>query len=136
MTQYKLSSEHIAKIDQLANDLLRAFDWLGTPEGVEFWDDVHRKLTDKVKHGTTDGKPWVEPELTDEDAKQRPWVKVKDSEEQSWPNFLARLVYVKPVGCSLRFVAEYPRGDHPSMAWGYCRRATPEEIEAANAERQ
>ena len=126
MKQYKLSSEHIAKIDQLANDLLRAFDWLGTPEGVEFWDDVHRKLTDKVKYGTTDGKPWVEPELTDEDAQKRCWVMARDRDSDPWQGprrFAAK---------ASEFYYAFTSQDDIVIQWRQCRRATPEEIEAAN----
>jgi hypothetical protein len=33
-------------------------------------------------HNTTDGLPYVEPPLTDEDARQRPWVMVRDNEAE------------------------------------------------------
>ena len=131
MTQRKLNDDLIQRL-QAAKDAVININWTLTSEGPDFWEDVYSRIRNKAHHGTTDGKPWVEPELTDEDAKQRPWVKVKNSEEQSWSNFLARLVYVKPAGSRFRFSAEDPNDDHALLEWNYCRLATPEEIEAAN----
>ena len=136
MTQRKLSDNDRKDIQRAANAVLQMCDWSLFPEGREYWDGIYGSLSERAHYGTTDGKPWVEPELTDEDAKQRPWVKVKDSEEQSWSAFLVRLVYVKPAGSMFRFSAEDPNDDHAVLEWNYCRLATAEEIEDANAERQ
>jgi hypothetical protein len=81
-----------------------------------------------IEHNTTDCRPYVEPELTDEDARQRPWVMVRDCVAVEW--------YGPAV-----FVDKLPNGGHACRTrcqdginvWRYCRRATPEEIEAANA---
>jgi hypothetical protein len=135
MTQHKLSSYHVEKIRKLSADLMCAFDWHSSPEGSGFWCDIHKDLCNRAEHGTSDGKPWVEPELTDEDAKQRPWVMVRDSKEEEWGRFVLRLIYVKPKGSDYRFVTEDPKDDHGVFVWNYCRLATPEEIEAANANR-
>ena len=79
--------------------------------------------------GTTDGLPYVEPPLTDEDAKARPWVMVRDCVAVEW--------YGPAV-----FVDKLPNGGHACRTrcqdginvWRYCRRATPEEIAAAGLE--
>jgi hypothetical protein len=136
MTQRKLDDEERNGILNAADAIAEMCDWDNLPEGRSYWDSIHTNLSDKAKHGTTDGKPWVEPELTDEDAKQRPFVKVKDNEEDEWGRFVVRLVYVKPKGSYLRFTTEDPADDHAVLEWKYCRRATPEEIEAANADRR
>jgi hypothetical protein len=128
MTQQKLSSYHVEKIEKLASDLMCAFDWHSSPEGSGFWCDIHKDLCDRSKHGTTDGKPWVEPELTDEDAKQRPWVMVRDAITQDWKG-------------PLILIGRLPNSNYVCRVsnvsvWSHCRPATPEEIEAANADRQ
>jgi hypothetical protein len=135
MTQRKLSDNDRKDIQRAANALLKMCDWSLFPEGREYWDKIYESLSERAHHGTTDGKPWVEPGLTDEDAKQRPWVKVKDSEEEEWGRFVLRLIYVKPKGSDYRFATEDPEDDHGVFVWNYCRRATPEEIEAASADR-
>jgi len=39
-----------------------AFAWEETPEGQEHWEEMANRFRDMAKHGTSDGKPWVEPE--------------------------------------------------------------------------
>jgi hypothetical protein len=133
--QRRLTEKEIKSAKDAADAITGIGDWGTTQDGRFFWAYVVESLVNQATNGTTDGKPWVEPELTDEDAKQRPWVKVKDSEEQSWSAFLVRLVYVKPAGSMFRFSAEDPNDDHALLEWNFCRLATPEEIEDANAER-
>ena len=82
-----------------------------------------------LHHNTTDGRPFVEPPLTDEDARQRIWVMVRDCVAVEW--------YGPAV-----FVDKLPNGGHACRTrcqdginvWRYCRRATPEEIAAAGLE--
>jgi hypothetical protein len=136
MTQIKLNSRQIEETRKAANGILRGFDWGSTPEGMEFWTDVHKKLEGKADHGTTDGKSFTEKELNDEDAKRRPWVKVKSDSRDEWGSFLVRLIYVRPKGVEYMFVVEDPEELHDVTAWSCCRLATPEEIEAANADRR
>jgi hypothetical protein len=38
------------------------FFWESTPDGRDYWHGVSGRLLRMVKHGTNDGKPWVEPE--------------------------------------------------------------------------
>ena len=93
-------------------------------EGVNYWCDVHKKLKAKAVHGTSDGRPWVEPPLTDEDAKQRPWVMVRDTASEPWygPKVLA---YVESDAAGLRGYL-----DTVGIWWHYARKATAEEIAA------
>jgi hypothetical protein len=136
MTQRKLSDLDRKDIQRAANAVLGMCDWSLFPEGREYWDRIYESLSYRARYGTTDGKPWVEPELTDEDAKQRPWVKVKSDSRDEWGSFLVRLIYVKPKGTAHRFVVQDPKELYDVTEWSHCRLATPEEIEAANAERQ
>jgi len=134
MTQHRLTSNHVEKIEKLASDLMCAFDWASSPEGTGFWNDIQRKLWERAKHGTTDGKPWVEPELTDEDAKQRPWVMVRDRETSNW---IGPKTLVAKSGYHYVLNGETsPNKELQGVsAWRFARLATPEEIEAANADR-
>ena len=79
-------------------------------------------------NGTTDGLPFVEPPLTDEDARQRPWVMVRDTEAEPWrgPRALAACCggdyyTFTPSVCGI-------------IGFRYARRATPAEIAAAGLE--
>jgi len=127
MKQIKLSDDDRQKIQRVANQMLIMCDWCNLPEGREYWDEIFTKLNERAYHGTTDGKPWVEPELTDEDAKERPWVRVWDKEFGA--SHIQRLVYVAD-GLEYRFSVVNSCGLITS--WRYARLATPEEIEAAN----
>jgi hypothetical protein len=87
--------------------------------------------TKMLEHNTTDGLPYVEPELTDEDARARPWVMVRDGEDQAWKGphrFAAK--------CVDKYYPYYVFSEDKTSAveFNYCRRATPEEIASAGLE--
>jgi hypothetical protein len=79
-------------------------------------------------NGTTDGLPYVEPPLTDEDARQRPWVMVKDDSAHGWhgPRMLA--------ACCPENYFTFTPSKSTIVGFRYCRRATAEEIAAAGLE--
>jgi hypothetical protein len=81
-------------------------------------------------NGTTDGRPYVEPPLTDEDARQRPWIMVRDADTNPWNGpfvFICKtkerwgFAVTQPDFCELQ-------------SFRYARRATPDEIAAAGLE--
>jgi hypothetical protein len=86
--------------------------------------ELAEKLLAMLTHSTTDGLPYVEPSLTDEDARARPWVMVRDTEVQFWkgPRKLA-------AKAGRFYVFSFP--DDALTSWNFCRRATPAEIAAA-----
>jgi len=113
--EFKDVSEAEAAIRRLtARGLIPSVDLLQTLIGMRI-------------NGTTDGCPYVEPPLTDEDARQRPWVMVRDREDQPWkgPRQLA-------AKAGQFYVFSLP--DDALSSWILCRRATPEEISAAGLE--
>jgi hypothetical protein len=130
MTQHRLTSNHVEKIEKLASDLMCAFDWTSSPEGAGFWDNIQRKLWNRAKHGTTDGKPWIEPELTDEDATKRPLVFGRVNESYAWQG---PFVLIRARESDVKYIVEHPSGC--LSVYPYCRLATPEEIEAASGNR-
>jgi hypothetical protein len=134
MTQRKLSDNDRKDIQRAANAVLQMCDWSLFPEGREYWDKIYESLSERAHHGTTDGKPWVEPELTDEDAKQRPWVMVRDRETSNW---IGPKTLVAKSGYHYVLNGETsPNKELQGVsAWRFARLATPEEIEAANADR-
>jgi len=88
-------------------------------------------LQDMLTHNTTDGLPYVEPPLTDEDARARPWVMVRDNEDQPWKGphrFAAK--------CVDEYYPYYVFSEDKTSAveFNCCRRATAEEIAAAGLE--
>ena len=65
---------------------------------------------------------WITP--TDEHAKQRPMVEVRDAEENIW--LPRRLVYVKDAGDKYRFVTVTKDASQTSCGWKLCRMRNPE----------
>jgi hypothetical protein len=90
----------------------------------------HELAQQMLEHGTTDGLPYVEPPLTDEDARQRPWVMVRDDFSTTWngPKILVCVTKEK-----FSFNAMSPSLNELN-GWQYARRATAEEIAAAGLE--
>ena len=121
MMQKKLTA---AELDMVVNakGALGLIPWSSMSEGFDYWRSIYESMQAKAKHGTSDGKPWVEPALTDEDAKERPWVMVRDISSQPWcgPTVLA---YVEKNATDS---PEYL--DNAGVWWGYARKATAEEI--------
>ncbi len=83
-----------------------------------------------LTHNTLDGRPYVEPPLTDEDARQRPWVMIRAGENFPWtgPATLVDCLQANKA----RFLVVWP----DKKSWSSCmfaRRATPDEIAAAEA---
>jgi hypothetical protein len=129
MTQVKLTTEERQLAEKAAKALSSMFKWRKMPEGHDYWEEIYAKLCNISEHGTTDGKPWVEPELTDEDAQKRCWVMARDRDSDPWQGprrFAAK---------ASEFYYAFTSQDDIVIQWRQCRRATPEEIEAANAER-
>jgi hypothetical protein len=93
--------------------------------------ELTEKLLAMLKHNTTDGLPYVEPPLTDEDARARIWVMVRDSDGEQWKGphrFAAK--------CVDEYYPYYVFSEDKTSAveFNYCRRATPAEISAAGLE--
>jgi hypothetical protein len=123
-----LTDDEIGKIAR-TYDLLLGF----TPEiDSDATQGCRILLQDMLLHRTTDGLPYVEPPLTDEDARQRPWVMVRDVEDHNWsgPRRLAA-VTKKRTGASYHILSNL---DDTLTTWRYARRATPDEIAAAGLE--
>jgi hypothetical protein len=94
-----------------------------TASGQEVYEQM-------LAHNTTDGRPYVEPPLTDEDARQRPWIMVRDADTNPWNGpfvFICKtkerwgFAVTQPDFCELQ-------------SFRYARRATPDEIAAAGLE--
>jgi hypothetical protein len=114
--EFKDASEAEAAIRRLtARGLIPSVDLLQTL--------IHMRI-----NGTTDGLPYVEPPLTDEDARARPWVMVRDDESHGWhgPRILA-------ARCSSNYYSFTP-SKSAIVGFRYCRRATAAEIAAAGLE--
>ena len=62
MTQTKLTKEEIGKLKQARNGIENGVVWDETDEGHNYWQKVSELLDAKIKHGTSDGKPYVDPE--------------------------------------------------------------------------
>jgi hypothetical protein len=92
------------------------------------WEEIsrlQRAIWEMVAESTTNGLRYIEPPLTDEDARQRPWIMVRDNEAEPWrgPRALAACCggdyyTFTPSACGI-------------IGFRYARRATSEEIAAA-----
>ena len=83
-------------------------------------------LAGMIYNNTTDGLPYVEPPLTDEDARARIWVMTKGAKALDWsgPYLLIRK---RAVGAA--YIVEDKGGS--INYYNFARRATPAEIAAA-----
>jgi hypothetical protein len=95
-------------------------EWLG---GAEFYDEFRANFFAMQQTGTTDGEELAE--LTDEDARERPWVMMRDGESYPWQG-PARLLSGPPVTANY-YVVNCDR----FMRWKQVRRATENEIKQA-----
>ena len=89
---------------------------------------IQRSIYEMLHHNTTDGLPYVEPPLTDEDARARILVMVKDDKAHGWhgPRMLA--------ACCPENYFTFTPSKSTIVGFRYCRRATAEEIAAAGLE--
>ncbi len=87
------------------------------------------RISEMLYHNTSDGLPYVEPPLTDEDARQRPWVMVRDHEMSSWHG---PVVFVDKLPNG-RYVCR-TRCQKGVNVWFECRRATLAELVGAGLE--
>jgi hypothetical protein len=88
------------------------------------------RISEMLTHNTTDGLPYVDPELTDEDARQRPWVMVRHNLQREWTGPCILVCVTKD---RYSYTAATPNLSETNT-WQECRRATPQEIAAAELE--
>ena len=125
--QRRLIEAEIEKLKK-ARDIMQDILLPMYSDSDQFWRQAVKLLTDKVENGTSDGKPWVEPELTDKDACVWPrlLVMVRDRDSGPWQG---PVHFVAKTDCELCFVTEHDR--RGVVCWRYARRATAEEIKGA-----
>ena len=61
MTQRKLDKTEIQGLQDAVSAISGTFDWDADPLGVEAWRKATERLKAMERHGTSDGKTWVEP---------------------------------------------------------------------------
>ena len=168
MTQRKLTEDEMSRIDFARFAIAALPKWSEISGGEDYWRVGLLMLSDMATHGTTDGKPYVEPQPeigdgyrvatkadndrldlevviddrwvktgpgvldgftyrvpvdripTDEDAKQRPIVMVRDDEDSQWKE--KKLLGV--AGGHFPFVVvtpDFKPGYYESSQWRLCR---------------
>ncbi len=98
-------------------------EWLG---GAEFYDEFRANLFAMQQTGTTDGEDLAE--LTDEDAKERPWVMVKDYGMDKWEG--PKVLISAPPKTEKYIVVNGGCDDKPHY-WDQARKATENELKQA-----
>ena len=120
--QDKLSKQQINELRSARMYLGAALTWGNTEEGHDYWHDVDELLGLKVKHGTSDGKPYVEPQRwrvpTDEDAKSRPKCRYRDKQREDWREGI--LLHVSATTANLPEPFAVIRGDGACDVFTYC----------------
>ena len=96
-------------------------EWLG---GKEFYDQFERNIDAMQITGTTDGEELAA--LTDEDAKERPWVMCKGHNENSWEGPY-RLLVGPPTAINWVVLTS----SRTILYFFQCRRATENELKKA-----
>jgi hypothetical protein len=99
----------------------RLNEWLG---GTDFYVQLIRNLDAMQQTGTTDGEELAE--LTDEDARERPWVMGKSHNENSWQGPY-RLLVGPPTATNWVVLTSY----RTILHFRQCRRATENELKQA-----
>jgi hypothetical protein len=99
----------------------RLNEWLG---GTDFYVQLIRNLDAMQITGTTDGEELAA--LTDEDAKDRPWVMGKSHNENSWQGPY-RLLVGPPTATNWVVLTSY----RTILHFRQCRRATENELKQA-----
>ena len=84
MSQRKLIKTEIDYLQNAIEAIIHGCCWDQMPGGVDRWQSVYDDLRLMLEYGTNDGKPYVEPPLTDEDAIQRIPVMVRDLVDSEW----------------------------------------------------
>jgi len=124
MMQKKLSESERRRCKDIVSLMKDPFPWKDTPEEWAYWRDVWQRMGAMAEHGTTDGKPWVEPVRvpTDEDAKQRPTVMVRENKGQlvygSHAGQWIRKTLVAVAGGEYPFVTDT---EYVAERWKECR---------------
>ena len=95
-------------------------EWLG---GAELYGQVTRNIDAMQTTGTTDGEDLAE--LTDEDARERPWVMVRDFDDKPWQGPAKLLAATE--GLPAPFIARCGG----FVVWAKARRATENELKQA-----
>jgi hypothetical protein len=104
--------------------------WQRKLEAVGITASGQKVCEQMLHHNTTDGLPYVEPPLTDEDARQRPWVMGKYSESSFWQG---PFILIRERSMGVRYVVENHKNG-VVLSYTHVRRATAEEIAAAGRE--
>ena len=69
--QIQLTAEQTEQAERAKQSVARLGAWDDMEGGDSYWREVWTRLHYMAKNGTSDGKPYVEPPLTDADACQR-----------------------------------------------------------------
>jgi hypothetical protein len=177
MTQRKLNPEELERVEQARHNLRGMCGWTTTDRGVDYWRGVDKELSKMLLHGTTDGRPLIEPQPeigegyrlatesdkgrrdlefwsrigggwlarqatygapldpdyhyrvpvdripTDEDARQRPTVMVRDNDKESWD----KQTLLAVAGSFDKFVTS-PGADISACFWMQARFPYPGEL--------
>ena len=126
MSQEKLNCIQIENLKYFQRRLRSDILWIWFVDEKFSITELADRIENMVRHGTIDGKPYVEPVKvpTDEDARQRPWVMVRDYQCTQWyPRKLLAVIDNHEGG---NYLCLFKNGGGISN-WYHCRFPTNEE---------
>ncbi len=125
--QTKLTTEQIGKLKQARNGIAGGIPWLAIDEAKDFWQHALNGLDAKIKHGTSDGKPWIDAEppipegwrRAEPDEWQRRDVKYWDLYEKDWRPRLSQGTEFDPPKFNTRYIVpiDPPLTDEDACVW-------------------
>ena len=125
--QTKLNKQEIGKLKQARSGISLRVIWVESDEGFDYWQQVIRLLDAKIKHGTSDGKPYVDPEppipegwrKAEADEWKRKDVKYWDLYEKGWRPRLSQGTAFDPPVMQTHYIVpvDPPLTDHDACVW-------------------
>jgi hypothetical protein len=125
--QRKLTKQEIGKLKQARNGIAGGVIWVRTDEGFDYWNEVIRLLDAKIKHGTSDGNPYVDSEppipegwrKANADEWQRKDVQFWHTTEKSWMKRPCMGDPFDPPKCNTHYIVpiDPPLTDRDACVW-------------------
>lgn len=125
--QIKLTQWQIEKLKQAKEGIRAGLAWNSSDEGDEYWSEAVRKIDLKIEYGTSDGKPYVEPEppipegyrKANADEWRRRDVKYWDLCHKDWRPRLSQGIAFDPPVMQTRYIVpiDPPLTDEDACVW-------------------
>ena len=125
--QRRLAEQETENAKKAYDSLLGIGSWANTQAGDRFWVQARNYLRSMIEFGTSDGKPYNEPPLSDDYACKRIPIMVRDGDSEQWQGPYVFLSMTD------EHYAYQVRNDNEAIPYKFARRLTPDEQSAWEA---